>query len=124
MGQRIKVGSRDNAGVITMWQYTESLSDGSTAQRNIHPDRVLIIGDMSEDAIGFEPGYNSCVSLEKVEGGSGESFLKNAARQQNINFDKEIDFKNLASMYGVSVDELQERYNEAAERLTEVMTHC
>lgn len=114
----LKVGSRDNAGVITMWQYTESLSDGSTAQRNIHPDRVLIIGDMSEDAIGFlEPGYNACVSLEKVEGGSGESFLKNAARQQNINFDKEIDFKNLASMYGVSVDELQERYNEAAREI-------
>jgi len=114
----LKVGSRDNSGAITMWQYTESLSDGSTAQRNIHPDRVLIIGDMSDDAIGFlEPGYNACVSLEKVEGGSGESFLKNAARQQNINFDKEIDFKNLASMYGVSVDELQERYNEAAREI-------
>lgn len=114
----LKVGSRDNAGTITMWQYTESLSDGSTAQRNIHPDRVLIIGDMSDDAIGFlEPGYNACVSLEKVEGGSGESFLKNAARQQNINFDKEVDFNNLASMYGVTVDELQERYNEAAREI-------
>ncbi len=111
----LKVGSRDNAGVITMWQYTESLSDGSTAQRNIHPDRVLIIGDMSDDAIGFlEPGYNACVSLEKVEGGSGESFLKNAARQLNINFDKEIDFNNLASLYGVSASELQTRFDEVA----------
>lgn len=114
----LKVGSRDNSGAITMWQYTESLSDGSTAQRNVHPERVLIIGDMSEDEIGFlEPGYNACVSLEKVEGGSGESFLKNAARQQNINFDKDIDFNNLASMYGVTVDELQERYNEAAREI-------
>lgn len=114
----LKVGSRDNSGAITMWQYTESLSDGSTAQRNVHPERVLIIGDMSEDEIGFlEPGYNACVSLEKVEGGSGESFLKNAARQQNINFDKEVDFNNLASMYGVTVDELQERYNEAAREI-------
>lgn len=114
----LKVGGRDKNGAITMWQYTESLSDGSTAQRNVHPDRVLIIGDMSEDEIGFlEPGYNACVSLEKVEGGSGESFLKNAARQQNINFDKEVDFNNLASMYGVTVDELQERYNEAAREI-------
>jgi hypothetical protein len=114
----LKVGTRDGNGSITMWQYTESLSDGSTAQRNIHPDRVLIIGDMSDDEIGFlEPGYNAFVSLEKVEGGSGESFLKNAARQQNINFDKEVDFNNLASMYGVSVDELQERYNEAAREI-------
>ena len=29
----LKVSSRDSNGVITMWQYTESLSDGSTAQR-------------------------------------------------------------------------------------------
>ncbi|HGY4816922.1 TPA: DUF1073 domain-containing protein, partial [Klebsiella aerogenes] len=49
--------------------------------------------------------------------GSGESFLKNAARQQNINFDKEINFSELASMYGVTVDELQERYNDAAREL-------
>lgn len=114
----LKVRSRDSNGAITMWQYTETLSDGNTAQRDIHPDRVLIIGDMSDDEIGFlEPGYNACVSLEKVEGGSGESFLKNAARQQNINFDKEVDFSNLASMYGVTVDELQERYNEAAREI-------
>ncbi|WP_033782717.1 anti-CBASS Acb1 family protein [Pantoea sp. 9140] len=114
----LKVATRDSNGAITMWQYTETLSDGSTAQRKIHPDRVLIIGDMSDDEIGFlEPGYNACVSLEKVEGGSGESFLKNAARQQSINFDKEVDFKNLASLYGVTVDELQERFNEAAREL-------
>jgi len=114
----LKVGTRDQNGTITMWQYTESLADGSTAQRNVHPDRVLVIGDMSDDEIGFlEPGYNACVSLEKVEGGSGESFLKNAARQQNINFDKEVDFGNLASLYGVTVPELQERFNEAAKEL-------
>ncbi|CAM6620404.1 hypothetical protein ENINCK380B_22490 [Enterobacter intestinihominis] len=52
-----------------------------------------------------------------MEGGSGESFLKNASNKQAINFDKDIDFANLASLYGVSVDELQERYNEAAREL-------
>lgn len=114
----LQVGNRDGNGNITNWQYTETLPDGSTARRDIHPDRILIIGDMSDDEIGFlEPGYNACVSLEKVEGGSGESFLKNAARQQNINFDKDIDFNNLASMYGVTIDELQERYNEAAREI-------
>jgi len=81
----------------------------------VHPDRVFILGDYSADAIGFlEAAYNAFVSLEKVEGGSGESFLKNAARQLNINFDREIEFSNLASMYGVSVEELQEKFNEAA----------
>ncbi|WP_145055524.1 anti-CBASS protein Acb1 family protein [Mixta calida] len=111
----LKVASQDTSGNITMWQYTEVQPDGNTAQRDIHPDRILIIGDMSDDEIGFlEPGYNAAVSLEKVEGGSGESFLKNAARQLNVNFDKEINFSNLASMYGVSVTELQDKFNEAA----------
>ncbi|EPN3557269.1 anti-CBASS protein Acb1 family protein [Cronobacter sakazakii] len=111
----LKVASRDNNGNVTKWQYTEVQPDGGRVQRDIHPDRILIIGDMSDDEIGFlEPGYNAAVSLEKVEGGSGESFLKNAARQLNVNFDKEINFSNLASLYGVSVTELQEKFNEAA----------
>jgi len=105
-------------GEPIMWEYTERLTNGGVRRVQIHPDRVFILGDYSEDAIGFlEPSYNAFVSLEKVEGGSGESFLKNAARQQNINFDKEVDFGNLASMYGVTVDELQDRYNEAAREI-------
>ncbi|EMC3976688.1 DUF1073 domain-containing protein, partial [Enterobacter hormaechei] len=105
-------------GQPKQWKYVESLPNGGTNQRFVHPDRVFILGDYSNDAIGFlEPPYNAFVSLEKVEGGSGESFLKNAARQQNINFDKEINFSELASMYGVTVDELQERYNDAAREL-------
>ncbi|MBK5074610.1 DUF1073 domain-containing protein [Budviciaceae bacterium CWB-B4] len=102
-------------GLPTMWEYTESLPGGSSRRVKIHPDRVFILGDYSDDAIGFlEPSYNAFVSLEKVEGGSGESFLKNAARQLNLNFEKEIDFNNLASLYGVSVEELQDKFNEAA----------
>lgn len=102
-------------GQPKMWQYAERLPNGSSRRVNIHPDRVFILGDYSDDAIGFlEPAYNAFVSLEKVEGGSGESFLKNAARQLNVNFEKEIDFNNLASLYGVSIDELQEKFNEVA----------
>ncbi|EIX9551049.1 DUF1073 domain-containing protein [Klebsiella pneumoniae] len=102
-------------GQPKQWKYVESLPNGGTNQRFVHPDRVFILGDHSNDAIGFlEPGYNACVSLEKVEGGSGESFLKNAARQLNVNFEKEIDFNNLASLYGVSIDELQDKFNEVA----------
>ncbi|WP_145585535.1 anti-CBASS protein Acb1 family protein [Yersinia rochesterensis] len=98
-----------------MWQYSEMLPNGTSRRVKIHPDRVFILGDYSRDAIGFlEPAYNAFVSLEKVEGGSGESFLKNAARQLNLNFEKEINFSNLASLYGVSVDELQDKFNEAA----------
>ncbi|NIF57527.1 DUF1073 domain-containing protein [Enterobacter sp. Ap-916] len=102
-------------GQPKQWQYTEQLPNGSTRRVFIHPSRVFILGDYTSDAIGFlEPAYNAFVSLEKVEGGSGESFLKNAARQLNINFEKDIDFNNLASMYGVPVDELQARFDEVA----------
>jgi len=106
-------------GQPTEWQYQESREAGTIGRRvKIHPDRVFILGDWSGDAIGWlEPAYNAFVSLEKVEGGSGESFLKNAARQLNINFDKEINFDSLASMYNVSVQELQEKFNEAAVEL-------
>jgi len=106
-------------GQVTKWQYTEAATIGTSGRQiDIHPDRVFILGDWSADAIGFlEPAFNAFVSLEKVEGGSGESFLKNAARQVSVNFDKEIDFANLASVYGVSVDELQEKFNEAAREI-------
>jgi len=105
-------------GQPTMWQYTETLPSGGQRTTDVHPDRVFILGDYTLDAIGYlEPGYNNLVNIEKVEGGSGESFLKNAARQLSVNFDKEIDFGSLAAMYGVSVDELQSKYDEAAKEL-------
>ncbi|HID9706253.1 TPA: anti-CBASS protein Acb1 family protein [Serratia marcescens] len=110
--------SSQTYGQPKMWQYTERLSNGATRRVEIHPDRIFILGDYTDDAIGFlEPAYNAFVSLEKVEGGSGESFLKNAARQLALSFDKEIDFGSLASMYGVSVDELQDKFNEAAREM-------
>ena len=108
----------ENYGQPTMWQYTATLPNGGKQLFDIHPDRVFILGDYTFDAIGYlEPGYNNLVNIEKVEGGSGESFLKNAARQLSVNFDKEIDFASLAAMYGVSVDELQGKYDEAAKEL-------
>ncbi len=111
--------SSEDYGKPKSWSYIEQGSSGQPGRNiKIHPDRVFILGDYTDDAIGFlEPVYNNFVSLEKVEGGSGESFLKNAARQLNINFDTDINFGNLASMYGVSVDELQERFNEVAKEV-------
>lgn len=108
----------DRYGQPKYWQYTQTTANGSRSQVKIHYDRIHILGDWSADAIGFlEPAYNAFVSLEKVEGGSGESFLKNASRQVSVNFDKEVDFANLASVYGVSVDDLQEKFNEAAREI-------
>lgn len=46
-------------GQPKMWQYAERLPNGSSRRVNIHPDRVFILGDYSDDAIGFlEPAPN------------------------------------------------------------------
>lgn len=103
-------------GQPLMWEYSES-SKGGTGKRTvkIHADRVVLFGDTSADAIGFlEPAYNAFVSLEKVEGGSGEAFLKNASRQIVTSFDKDVDLGAIAQTYGVSLDELQAKFNQAA----------
>ena len=106
-------------GQPKMWQYKEATLSGQPARDvRIHPDRVFILGDCLAGAIGFlEPAFNSFVSLEKVEGGSGESFLKNASRQVSVNFDKEVDLRSIAAAYGVKVEELQERFNDAAREI-------
>lgn len=102
-----------NYGEPSKWQYTEA--GGAKRTVDVHPDRVFILGSYADDAIAFlEPAFNNFISLEKVEGGSGESFLKNASRQLAINFDKEIDLANIAAMYGVSLEELRTRFQEVA----------
>lgn len=112
----LRIEDYDESGRPKMWQYTPTRPDGTALEVvKVHPDRIIILGDYSADAIGFlEPAYNAFVSLEKVEGGSGEAFLKNAARQLGINFDKEIDLQSLATMYGVDINQLQEKFNDAA----------
>lgn len=105
----------DTYGQVMMWEYDQTTINGMVMRQQIHPDRVVILGDISNDAIGYlEPAYNNFVNLEKVEGGSGESFLKNASRQVHIDFDKEINMQDIANMYGVEMGDLLERFNDVA----------
>lgn len=98
------------------WEYTEVTTAGQPGRLvKVHPDRIFILGDYSEDAIGWlEPAYNAFTSVEKVEGGSGESYLKNAARQMAVNFDKEIDLKAMAAAYGLDDGDIAQVLNDAA----------
>lgn len=101
------------------WQYQEAASNGfAGVQRKIHRDRIFILGDYRGDAIGFlEPVFNAFVSLEKVTGGSGESFLKNAARQMAINYEKDIDFASIAKKHGIKPEALHAEIQKAARDL-------
>jgi hypothetical protein len=96
------------------WMYKEInvAGKGPGRQVTVHPDRVIIFGDYREGISFLEPGLNAFINLEKVEGGSAESFLKNAARQLSVNFDKDTKLESLAAMYGVKVKDLAEGFND------------
>ena len=109
----------EKTGEPTYWQYKETNTNGEQLRMvNIHPDRLFILGDSAVDAIGWlEPAYNDLISLEKLCGGGGESFLKNAARQLAVTFDKDIDLENIAAMYGVKLPELKAQFQQVAKDL-------
>lgn len=90
----------DNFGKPKMWQYRRrALSNDGDQQgkpdqwADVHPSRVQILaeGSAGVDFLDGVPllraGFNALVDLEKVRGGSAEGFLKNSARNLNINFD-------------------------------------
>lgn len=98
-------------GMPTMYAYTpNTVQEGDKNKRvvavSIHPSRVILIGEL-DDLSMLEAPFNSFVNLEKIEGGSGESFLKNSSRQISINFDKEVDLEGIAKAHGIKMDKLQ-----------------
>lgn len=111
----------DSNGNVISWEYTEYIGTGDQSsqrrQFKIHPDRIVLVGDWRTGASMLKACYNAFVNLEKISGGSAESFLKNASRQVHLNFDKETDLTSIAQAYGVKIEELQEVFNETARRM-------
>jgi hypothetical protein len=106
-----------NFGKPKTFEYSENaLNDNFNAEPGriitVHPDRVVVVGDMRNGIPFLQAGYNDCVNMEKVLGGSGESFLKNASRQLAINFEKDVQLDQIARAHGVPVGDLQEIFNE------------
>jgi hypothetical protein len=113
----------DNYGEPRSWQYNEgdlknntTTAGASVAARQItvHPDRILILGDWRTGRSMLRSVYNNFINIEKIEGGSGESFLKNAARQIAMNFDKDVKLAEIAKVYNVPMTEFQSILDKAA----------
>lgn len=105
-------------GMVETYQYMQPATEIAQADiKTVHADRVVIIGDPLADRPLLRAGFNDLVNIEKVVGGSGESFLKNAARAIGINYDKDVDFSEIAKMYGKTPEEMHEVLNETARDL-------
>jgi hypothetical protein len=109
-------------GEVQNWQFKEAAltnqntqtSSLAARQLTVHKDRILILGDWRNGRSMIRACYNNFISIEKIEGGSGESFLKNAARQIGMNFDKDVKLEAIAKAYGVPMDQFQKIIDKTA----------
>ncbi|WP_226052663.1 phage portal protein [Dickeya chrysanthemi] len=119
----------ESFGLPTMYSFTE-ISVGSVDGRpgriiNVHPDRIIILAEGSDDGSLFsgtsllEEGFNKLLDIEKVSGGASEGFLKNASRQLNFNFSEKTNFSALARALGVKDDQLADAMDDQVRRLNE-----
>lgn len=79
--QSRRVTTGDNQGQPIEWE-------------DVHPSRVQIlaegsVGDMFDGVPLLRAGFNSLVDLEKISGGSAESYLKNSARTLVFQYERD-----------------------------------
>jgi len=113
-------------GEPSMWSFNEAQvkeNDNREPGRamQVHPSRVFIVGDYRTGVPLLKAGYNDFVTIEKVVGGAGESFLKNASRQLSINFDRDTQMADVARIYGVPINELHTAFDDVAKGMNRGM---
>jgi hypothetical protein len=98
-------------GQPTMFQYQSRPPGQQDTQgkpvewADVHPSRVQIlaegsVGDFFDGVPLLRAGFNALIDLEKVAGGSGESFLKNSARTITFKYDANSDIQRIAANPG------------------------
>lgn len=103
------------------WQYQPEGYGGQKAPAyQINDERMFILGDISDGGYAFlEAAYNDLINIEKITGGTGESFLKNASRQVHIDFDKEIDVASSAKAAGVDPKDLKKELDKSMRNMNQ-----
>jgi uncharacterized protein len=82
---------------------------------DVHPSRVQIlaegsVGGMFDGVPMLLPGFNALVDLEKITGGSAESYLKNSAR--TLHFKYAPDASPQAAVGGGTPEEVRAKHEE------------
>lgn len=97
---------------------------GTVRSVSVHPDRVIILCEGSEDEnmLAGVPllraGFNKLLDIEKTSGGSAEGFLKNASRQLAMEFDATTDVSTLVKQAKeAGYDSLAEAMNDKVRKL-------
>lgn len=112
----------------TMFQYrTRSPQAGAMDTQgqpdqwvDVHPSRVQILAegsvcDMFEGVPLLLPAFNALVDMEKITGGSAESYLKNSARV--LSFEYSSDASIQTAVGAASADEVKAKHEERVKAL-------
>jgi hypothetical protein len=125
----------ESFGEPTMWQYrmrkprSEDNQGRPDAWANVHPSRIQILaegtaGDFFDGVPLLKAGFNHLVDIEKIAGGSGESYLKNSARTLVFKYGSDAVPETLqhnpdGSTQSVGVREAHEAQTRALNRNTD-----
>ena len=106
-------------GQPKMFSFAESAVGQQKQPRTfmIHPDRVIV---WSRDGTltgrsALEPGYNALLDMEKIRGGGGEGFWKNAKSGLSLEIDKDAKIESMAAAMGVGVTDVVDKIDEQVE---------
>ncbi|WP_417285056.1 anti-CBASS protein Acb1 family protein [Comamonas sp.] len=118
----------ENYGTPAMFQYRQISPPGTETEgrpekwADVHPSRVQIlaegaVGDFYDGVPLLRAGFNRLVDLDKIAGGSGESFLKNSARTIVFKYEAGATPQAIPGPDGVETKSVRAAHEEQARAL-------
>lgn len=118
----------ESYGKPRMFQYRRRIVVNEDTQgrpddwADVHPSRIQMlaegsVGDFLDGVPLLKPGYNHLVDLEKVAGGSAESFLMNSARTVVFEYDPQAQVQTVGTNADGSTKTVREVHEEQTRAL-------